>query len=69
MDGKIVTENQIGSTTYIVTSECSQTASETLEKKLERLILRHVSGTEGYQPKSEIQLAIYGDKSEYVSTI
>ena len=43
MDNKTVTETKIGNVTYIVTSECSPTATETLEKKLERLILRHIS--------------------------
>jgi hypothetical protein len=49
MDGKNVTETQIGNTTYIVTSECSPNAMETVKKKLERLICRHISDTQSYQ--------------------
>ncbi|GHU53414.1 hypothetical protein FACS1894132_05490 [Clostridia bacterium] len=65
MYGKNITETQIGKTTYIVTSECSSTASETLEKKLERLILRHVSDTESYQDSSDNRLAMCPKQSEY----
>ena len=38
MGKKTVTETQIGNTLFIVTAECSPTAKETIEKKLERLI-------------------------------
>jgi hypothetical protein len=38
MGKKTVIETQIGNTLYIVTSQCSLTATETIEKKLERLI-------------------------------
>ncbi|MDR2531551.1 MAG: transposon-encoded TnpW family protein [Oscillospiraceae bacterium] len=37
------TEKTIGHTTFVVTSECSPTATETLVQKLERLICRHAS--------------------------
>ncbi|GHV47772.1 hypothetical protein FACS189499_05870 [Clostridia bacterium] len=65
MEKKTVTETQIGKTTYIVTSECSSSATETVEKKLERLILRHVLDTEIYQKNPQIQLAMCSKKSEY----
>ena len=41
MGKKTITEMQIGNTLFIVTSECSPAATETIEKKLERLIYRH----------------------------
>ena len=65
MGNKTVTETQIGNITYIVTSVCSPNATETVEKKLERLILRHVSDTKSYQYKCENQLAMYSKPSEY----
>lgn len=65
MNGKTVTETKIGKTLFIVTSECSPAAIETVEKKLERLILKHVSDTDSYQPKRKKQLAMYSDQSEY----
>lgn len=40
------TEMKIGNTLYIVRSECSPNATETLEEKLERLILRHLFDVE-----------------------
>ena len=67
MDNKAVTETRTGNVTYIVTSECSPTASETVEKKLERLILRHVSDKKSYQKNTELSLAMCADKSEYVT--
>jgi len=36
------TEKQIGNTIYIITSECSHTATETLKQKLERILKRNV---------------------------
>ena len=48
MGKKTVTETRIGNTLFIVTSECSPTATETIEKKLERLISRHFSDTNSY---------------------
>ena len=65
MDNKTVTETRIGKTLFIVTAECSPTATETLEKKLERLILRHVSDTKRFQEKDENQIAMYSNQSEY----
>jgi len=65
MDSKNVTETKIGNTTYIVTSECSPNATETVEKKLERLILRHVLDTNSYQKNQDITLAMCSNKSEY----
>ena len=65
LDNKTVTETRIGKTLFIVTAECSPTATETLEKKLERLILRHVSDTKRFQEKDENQIATYSNQSEY----
>lgn len=65
MDGKTVTETKIGNTTYIVTGECSSTATETIAEKLERLILRRFSDTVSYQTNPEIQLAMCENKSEH----
>ncbi len=64
MNGKTVTEIPIGNTLYIVTSECSPTATETVEAKLERLILRCVSDTKSYHTKCDNQLAIYSNQRE-----
>lgn len=36
-----VSEMRIGNTCFVVTSECSPTATETLEQKLMRIIGRH----------------------------
>jgi hypothetical protein len=41
-------------------------AGDGVEKKLERLILRHVSDTKRFQNKDENQFAICTDQSEYV---
>ena len=65
MDKKTVTETRIGNTLYIVTAECSPTATETVEKKLERLILRHFSDTKRLQNKDENQFAMCANQSEY----
>ena len=66
MDNKTVTEMRIGKTLYIVTAECSPTATETVEKKLERLILRRFSDTKRFQNKDENSFAMCSDQSEYV---
>lgn len=58
MGNKRVSEIRIGNTTYIVTAECSPTATETVEKKLERLILRHVADTIKLQNKDENTFAM-----------
>ena len=65
MDKKTVTETRIGNTLYIVTAECSPTATETVEKKLERLILRHVADAIMLQNKDENTFAKCSDQSEY----
>ena len=67
MEKKTVTETQIGNTRYIITAECSPTATETIEKKLERLICRRFSDTNSYQPERDKQLAMYLNQSEYGS--
>ena len=65
LDNKRVSEIRIGNTTYIVTAECSPTATETVEKKLERLILRHVADAIKLQNKDENRFAKCSDQSEY----
>jgi|APHig6443717817_1056837.scaffolds.fasta_scaffold448243_2 hypothetical protein len=65
MGNKRVSEIRIGNTTYIVTAECSPTATETVEKKLERLILRHVADAIKLQNKDENRFAKCSDQSEY----
>ena len=52
------TETIISGKVYCVTAECSQGATETVEKKLERLICRHVSDTKSYQTKEPEMLDI-----------
>ena len=65
MEKKIVTKRQIGNTLFIVTAECSPDSTETIEKKLERLIYRHFTDTKSYQTKHGNQLAMYPNQSEY----
>ena len=52
-----VTETKIGNTLYIVSAECSPTAKETLEEKLERIISRNIAdvlpSSNDYQLNSE----------------
>ena len=36
------TEIKIGKTLFIITAECSPTATETIEQKLKRLIIQHI---------------------------
>ena len=70
MEKKTVTETRIGNTLFIVTAECSPTATETIEKKLERLICRHFSDTNSYPTERDKQLDMYSNQSEYgVDTI
>ena len=38
-----ISEKKIGNTVFTVTSECSPTATETVEQKLERIICRHAA--------------------------
>jgi hypothetical protein len=61
----VKTETNINGTLYCITAECSPTATETVEKKLERLICRHVSDTESYQSKCETPLAMCEKVREY----
>lgn len=49
MGEKVVTETRFGNTLIIVTGECSPTATETIQEKLERIILRHLSDLKNYQ--------------------
>ena len=63
----ITTETIISGKVYCVTAECSPTATETVEKKLERLICRHVSDSENYQTKELETLDISEIVREYTT--
>lgn len=66
MEKKVtVTETQVGNALIIVTAECSPTATETIEKKLERLISRHLSDAKKCPDVRAMSLAIYPDQSQY----
>lgn len=65
MGKKTVTETQIGNTLFIVTSECSPTATETIEKKLERLICRRYSSAKSYPRERDLQLDVSTNQSEH----
>lgn len=54
----ITTETKIEGKLYLVTAECSPSATETVEKKLERIICRHVSDTKSYQLNEPETLAM-----------
>lgn len=63
------TEIRVGKTIFIVTAECSPTATETIEQKLKKLINQHASGArKGIRKLSDDgnnQLAMYSNQSEY----
>lgn len=79
MEQKTVTETHIGNTRFIVTSECSPTATETIQKKLERLLCRRLSDPKtdplesksyplkpkSYPPEPGTPLAVCLDQSEH----
>ena len=65
MGMKTVTETRFRNTLIIVTGECSPTATETIEKKLERLILRHISDKKCSPFCINKPLAMCENKSEY----
>lgn len=65
MGKKIVTDTRFGNTLIIVTGECSPAATETIEKKLERLILRHVSDLKCYQNDNSKSVALCTSQSEH----
>ncbi len=60
-----VTTHRIGGKLYFVTSKCSPAATETIEKKLERLILRHISDKKSYQSSDDIPLELGKKVREY----
>jgi len=64
-----ITEKKIDNVTYVVTSECSSEATETMEKKLERILTRYASDvitdTENYQLKDGETLAMCGIVREH----
>lgn len=43
--GTHVSEIEIGNTQFVIISECSSSATETLEQKLLRIMRRHACGT------------------------
>ena len=63
------TEIRVGKTIFIVTAECSLTATETIEQKLKKLINQHASrARKGIRKSSDDgnnQLAMYLNQSEY----
>ncbi len=63
------TEIRVGKTIFIVTAECSPTATETIEQKLKKLINQHASrARKGIRKSSDDgnnQLAMYLNQSEY----
>ena len=65
MGKKTVTEMRFGNTLIIVTREYNPNATETIEKKLERLILRHISDKKCSPFCINKPLAMCENKSEY----
>lgn len=61
------TETKIGGKLYLVTGGCSPNATETVEKKLERLICRHTSDTKSYQSDEPETLAMCQIVCEYTT--
>lgn len=63
------TEIRVGKTIFIVTAECSPTATETIEQKLKKLIDQHASragkGIRKLSDDGNNQLALYLNQSEY----
>jgi len=57
MEKKTVTEMRIGNTLIIVTRECSPNATETIQEKLERIMLRHLPDLKNYQDIDNKELA------------
>ena len=65
MEKQTVRETRFGNTLIIVTREYNPTATETIEKKLERLILRHVSDLKSYQDDNSNDVALCAKQSEH----
>ena len=65
MESKTVIETHINKTLYVVTSECSASATETIEKKLERLMCGRLSDTKSYHSMIEMPLDVCEAKSEH----
>ena len=65
MEKQTIRETRFGNTLIIVTREYNPTATETIEKKLERLILRHVSDLNNYQDDNSNDVALCGKQSEH----
>jgi len=66
-----ITETKIGNTVYIVSAECSPTAKETLEQKLERIICRNVAeaipSIDSYQLEGKNSLSVNKKGNEKAS--
>jgi len=66
---KNTTELKVGNTLFIVTEEFSQTATETVEQKLKKLINAHAFDSRRVIKKlsedGDKQLAVCGKQSEY----
>ena len=65
MGKQTVTETRFGNTLIIVTREYNPNATETIEKKLERLILRHASDLKSYQDDNSNDVALCAKQSEH----
>ena len=65
MESMSIVETRIGRTLYVVTSECSPNATETVEKKLERMICGQLIGSKSYPRSIETPLATGGVQSKH----
>jgi len=61
----VTVEKKIGNTVYVVTSECSKNATETIEQKLERIICSHAVKANNSQSQ---KLDLCADLLNIVST-
>lgn len=63
------TEIMVGKTLFIVTAECSPTATETIEQKLKKLIIQHIPDLRKFNNKLSDngigQLAMSPNQSEH----
>ena len=66
MGEKVVTETRFGNTLIIVTGECSPIATETIQEKLERIILRHLPALKNYQDDSKDRNTIVDTSMEHI---
>jgi len=65
---QVLTEKRIGNKLFHIVSECSSSAKETVEQKLERLICRHASDAKSYPTYNDTSLAMSEIVREHAST-